>query len=320
MTWLNADAIQNRRSLLRRAGAISAAAWLAQSWALGAAPSEADRLSAIEAKGKAAGLGRFRSSRTERFLGVGDAPDSFRDAALEICEALGRLFASDLRARGFQLEYPNDRMMVVALQDSRSYEAFLGEAPAADVGGHFDLNANRLVIFDFRPGAEANSGAERINTFTLVHETIHLLSFNTGLMSLVREPPKCVIEGVATCFEMWRPRNRVGLGAINRPRLLAMRESAAPWIETAELLADDGLLDHQETAQRAYGQSWLLVHSLLKNREDRLKFRAYLEAIRASGSTGDRLKTAEQHLGPLAKLDQRLQGETAAMSRSLPPN
>lgn len=281
---------------------------------------EADRLAAVEARGRAAGLEPFRSSRTDRFLGVGDAPDSFRDAALEICEALGRLFLNDLRARGFRLEHPEERLMVVTLKDSRSYEALLGEAPGADVGGHFDLNANRLVIFDFRPGREANSGAERLNTFTLVHETIHLLSFNTGLMSLVREPPKCVIEGLATCFEMWRPKNRVGLGAINRPRLLAMRESAEPWIETADLLADDALLDHPETAQRAYGQSWLLVHSLLRNRADRLQFRAYLDEVRTKGSTNDRLKTAEDHLGSLAKLDQRLRSEAAGFLRRLPPS
>lgn len=319
MTWLDDAGTESRRSLLRRVGSASAAMLLWPGGSRAGAPSEADRVAAVQASARTAGLGPFRVARAERFLGVGDAPDSFREAALEICGALGRLFLSDLRARGFKLDYPAERMMVVILKDSRSYEALLGEAPGADVGGHFDLNSNRLVIFDFRPGREATPGAERMNTFTLVHETAHLLSFNTGLLSLDREPPKAVAEGLATCFEMWRPRNRVGVGAINRPRLLAIRESDEPWIETADLLANDAFLDRDATAQRAYGQSWLLIHSMLKNRPDHPKLRAYLEEIRASGSAADRIKAAEKHLGSLTKLDQRLRGEATALLRRLPP-
>jgi len=320
MTWSDDAATKSRRSFLRRVGSTSAALWLWPGGTRAEAPSEADRVAEVQASGRAAGLGPFRVARAERFLGVGDAPDPFRKAALEICGALGRIFLSDLRARGFKLDYPAERMMVVVLKDSRSYEALLGEAPGADVGGHFDLNSNRLVIFDFRPGREATPGAERMNTFTLVHETVHLLSFNTGLLSLDREPPNCVAEGLATCFEMWRPRNRVGVAAINRPRLLAIRESDEPWIETADLLADDAHLDREATAQRAYGQSWLLVYSMLKNRPDHSKFRAYLEEIRTSGATADRLKTAEKHLGSLTKLDQRLQSEARSLLRGLPPS
>ena len=324
MTWLNDAGTESRRSVLRRAvPAAAAALWhrpaVGRAARAAAAAGEEERIAEVTAKGEAAGLEPFRVSRAERFLGVGDAPDSFREGALEICAALGRLFLSDLRARGFKLDYPDDRLMVVVLKDSRSYEALLGEAPGIDVGGHFDLNSNRLVIFDFRPGREGTPGAERMNTFTLVHETAHLLSFNTGLLSLDREPPKCVAEGLATCFEMWRPRNHAGVSAINRPRLQAVRDSGETWIDLARLLADDAQLDREETAQLAYGQSWMLVYSLLKNRSDQPKLRAYLEDLRAPGPPPDRLKTAEKHLGPLEKLDERLKRETRALLRGLPP-
>lgn len=318
-TWSN-DGTESRRALLRRAvPAAAAALWLRPGVGRAEAAGEEERIAEVRAKGEAAGLEPFRVSRAERFLGVGDAPDSFREGALEICSALGRLFLSDLRARGFKLDYPDERLMVVVLKDSRSYEALLGEAPGLDVGGHFDLNSNRLVIFDFRPGREATPGAERMNTFTLVHETVHLLSFNTGLLSLVREPPQCVAEGLATCFEMWRPRGRAGLNAINRPRLQAIRDADGTWIDLARLLADDALLEREDTAQLAYGQSWMLLHSLLKNRSDQPKLRAYLEEIRSPGPPADRLKTAGKHLGPLEKLDERLKRETRTLLKSLPP-
>lgn len=307
-----------RRAVLASAAATAAALWLGPSAAFARAEpaGEDDRIAELQAKGKMVGLGPFRVSRAERFLGVGDAPDAFREEALQACAALGRLFLSDLRARGFKLDYPAERLMVVVLKDSRSYETLLGEAPGIDVGGHFDLDANRLVIFDFRPGRETIPGAERMNTFTLVHETVHLLSFNTGLMALDREPPKCVAEGLATCFEMWRPRNRAGVAAVNVPRLQAIRD-ADDWVGLARLLKDDDLFDRGETAQLAYGQSWVLTHSLLKNRSDQPRLRAWLEEIRAPGPPPDRLETAEKHLGPLDQLDERLKRETRALLRGL---
>lgn len=318
MTPLDDAGTQSRRSLLRGAVPAAAAIWLRPSASRAEPATEDDRIAEVQAKGKAAGLGPFRVSRAERFLGVGDAPDAFRQDALEICAALGRLFLSDLRARGFKLGYPNDRLMVVVLKDSRSYEALLGEAPGIDVGGHFDLNSNRLVIFDFRPGREETPGAERMNTFTLVHETAHLLSFNTGLLSLDREPPKCLAEGLATCFEMWRPRIRAGVAAINGPRLQAIRDAGETWIDADRLVGDDGLFDREETAQLAYGQSWMLVYSLLKDRADQPKLKAWLEEIRASGPPVDRLATAEKHLGSLDELDERLKRESRALLKGLP--
>ena len=54
------------------------------------------------------------------------------------------------------------------LSGRRSYAAFLGEDPGPAVGGHYDLEKNYLVTFDFREiGREGAVAAERINTRTL---------------------------------------------------------------------------------------------------------------------------------------------------------
>jgi Protein of unknown function (DUF1570) len=285
--------------------------------------SEADQSAQIEARAKEVGLTAFRTSHTENFLCMGNAPDSYREAALEICEALSKVFVPHLHDRGFKVAMPSNRLMVVALKDARTYEAFLGEEPGDSVGGHYDLDANRLVIFDFRPGGkEPKPGAERLNTFTLVHETAHLLCFNTGLLATDHVPPKCVTEGLATYFEMWRPKARAGVGAVNRPRLLAVRQASrgeVAWIELSQLFAEDRLFDDAKTEQLAYGQSWLLLNHLLQGPTWQPKLVAYLKAVATSPpqSGDDRIKTAETHLGSLDRLDERIKKDARGMLRDV---
>ena len=88
------------------------------------------------------------------------------------------------------------------------------------MGGHYELDTNRLVIFDFRPGGGPPAGAnpKRINTFTLIHEATHQLTFNTGLLDRQGDVPVAVSEGLAMYAELGHDGRSV-LGMINRPRL-----------------------------------------------------------------------------------------------------
>ncbi len=66
------------------------------------------------------------------------------------------------------------------------------------VGGHYDLDTNRLVMFDFRPASDEidlQADPERVNLLALVHETTHLLCFNTGMLSRQTDVPDWVSEG-----------------------------------------------------------------------------------------------------------------------------
>jgi hypothetical protein len=318
-----------RRELLGRASASAGLAILScgaqRPGPSKAAPAdEAEQIARLQARAKKTGLGTLRMSRTEHFLCLGDAPDGYREEALTICEALGASFVSHLSDRGFKTEMPTGRMLVVALKDSKSYEAYLGDAPGEAVGGHYSLDSNRLVIFDFRPreGEPEVPGAERINTFTLVHETAHLLSFNTGLLTTDHEPPKCISEGLATYFEMWRPRARAGVGAVNLPRLMGIRNSfdaGVPWIETGRLFSEDALFDEEATYHLAYGQAWVLLHYLIQSQSWRPRLAAYLQALQktAPQAGADRIKTAEEHLGPMDKMDERMQKATRSLLRKL---
>ena len=195
---------------------------------------ETEEIIAVQALAQKAGLGEFSTSRKEHFLGLGDVPEAFRKTALGICESLSVAFLSHFRDQGFNLVMPAHPLTVITLKDKDSYGAFLGEDPGKMVGGHYDLDTNRLVMFDFRPTSDQDdlqADPERVNLLALVHETTHLLCFNTGLLSRQTDVPDWVSEGLATYVELWQKNKRPAtpIGSVNRPWLLCLRASRS-WI------------------------------------------------------------------------------------------
>ena len=167
-----------------------------------------DEVAQVQVKAQKAGLGLFRSSVTEHYLGIGDVPDAHRNDALKLCAALATAYQNHFHEKGFTVAFPPERLTVVTLKDQASYAAYLGVKPGDAVGGHYELDTNRLVIFDFRPGAEggppAGINTRRINTFTLIHKAMHQLTLNTGLLDRQGDVPVAVSEGLAMYAEVWR--------------------------------------------------------------------------------------------------------------------
>ena len=254
-------------------------------------------LAEIQEQAKKAGLSSFRSSETEHYRGVGDAPDAYRNQALKICKSLASIYQKHFHDKGFDVEFPKRRLTVITLKDVDSYKAFLGEDPGAAVGGHYNLDTNRLVIFDFRPsGKELAARSERVNTFTLVHEEAHQLTFNTGLLNRRGDVPVCLSEGLATYCELWRPTGHTLLGQANLPRLqVLVQPESRDWIPLAQLLTDDSLLENAATQQLAYAESWAFVHYLMKTPARLPRFRA---VPRRHPRASRRFATSQGRSGP----------------------
>ena len=272
---------------------------------------EAKEIARVKAVARQANLGAFGENRVPHFLGLGDAEAKYCEQAILICEPLSDAFLAEFRKLGFKVALPRERMTVITLKNKASYDAYCGVVAGDEVGGHFDLETNHLVVFDFRSKrAELAATAERVNTFTLVHEGMHLLSYNSGLLDRKQDVPAAIAEGLATYGELWRPRSKGKMGTVNQPRLKALTDAGnadAHWIPIADLLADDAFFQKNETAQLAYAESWLLVNYLLKRDSPQLaRFRAYLASIPARGNESDRKKIAEAALGPLEKLDREV--------------
>jgi hypothetical protein len=258
----------------------------------------------VQETAQKAGLGPLSHKTSEHFLGLGDASPRFQSQALlQVCEPLSKAFLAHFGQRGFPVALPRRRMTVVTLKDDASYRAYIGQNPGEAVGGHYDVETDQLVVFDF------GVGQDQANLFTLVHETTHMLSFNTGLLSRQADVPACISEGLATYVERWRPGDRRGIGATNTPRLQVLIDAGAdevPWIPLTRLVADDGLFDKSETAQLAYAESWLLVHRLMTPAW-RPKFQAYLAGLPKAGAAQQvRVEHAEARLGSLRALDHEI--------------
>jgi hypothetical protein len=268
-------------------------------------------LDAIRAQARKAGMQPFDESESAGYRGIGDASPQFREDALGICEAVAADYRKHFTDKGFQLDTPDSKRTVVILAGPKSYAAFEGEVLGDAVGGHFDLKENRLVMFDFRgPGANPRAPvAEQDNTLALVHETIHQLTFNTGVLDLDADVPLCVSEGLATYGETWRPRHKGEIGSINVRRRRGLDEGrlqGVGWIPLASLLADDKALDDVKTRQVAYAESWMFAHKMLRDPARLPRFRDYLKALRQKPDKARRVEVATAHLGDLTRLDKEI--------------
>ena len=312
---------KHRTTFGRRTLIGGAFAWLTLIGRAEGTESGGDEFAEVEAIAKKAGLRGFGKVETTHFLGVGDATPAYREEATRACESVAVEYLKVLKAKGFaELALTDAKLTVVILAEAASYSAFVGRRDEGiAVGGHYDLDTNRLVVFDFRPSqGKVDASAARINSFTLGHEACHLISFNSGLLDRRGDVPLAISEGFATYGETWRPKGRGKVGANNLDRLrgLSPPGSKPPaWIPIDRLIADDELLVREETRDAAYAEAWALVHTMLETPASVERLKAYLRAIRARNDSTHRAADAAAHFGDLTGLDAEVR---RAVRRMMP--
>lgn len=277
-----------------------------------------DERRAVEELARKFGLRGFRSCEpTDHYFAIGDAPEKFQAEALKLCEGLAADYLDHFRKKGFAVETPTSRLTVVALANAAGFEALTGIAKGSAVGGTYDLQTNRLIIFDNRFGGAAKAG--RANTVSLFHEATHQLTFNTGLLIRLADVPLVISEGLGVYGEVRRPSGSTPLGAENKDRLDVLAQALRPsrtrppvrppemgLLPLSALWRDDKLFEDPAQQQLAYAQAWLLVYYLMRNEECQAKFRSYLAALRDRRDSSSRLEDARDHFGDLAALQREL--------------
>ncbi len=276
-------------------------------------------LESIQKYAEAKGLKDVGVSESAHYFAVGDALEGYRKEALQLCEEIASSFLTHFRTRGFSLEFPADKIAVVALKNKESYERFINDKAGPEEGGLYDVTEGRLVIFDFRGGDNPAQVLvpTRANTFSLVHESIHGLCFSTGLLSREADVPVAISEGFATQGEQWRKAQRV-MGQVNvlRLRALAAANPATSWISVRDLLTKDDLFRDPETSQVAYAECWILIHEMLKSKSALAKLTSYLSVIKTRRNPGHRVEDAEETLGKLEVLDRDMKQAAVRLLRT----
>jgi hypothetical protein len=262
-------------------------------------------IEAVKGEGEKAGLSGFEVSRSPHYLGIGNAPAAFRADALRLCEGLADDYLEHFQKRGFEVRAPEDRLNVVILDGEEDFRKFTSVHKLPDaVSGIYDLGTNYLVMFDNRDGE--NLMAPRANTFVLVHEATHQLTFNTGLLDRLGDVPALVSEGLGCYGETRRPSGQVKMGAVNRERLLVLADVASKGgrlTPVRDLLTDDDRFRKAETALTAYSEAWLFIHLLMSSKKAAEAFRGYLDAIRPRKAAEHRKEDFEAKLGKPDVLD-----------------
>ncbi|MDG3006662.1 DUF1570 domain-containing protein [Paludisphaera mucosa] len=270
------------------------------------------------------GLGEPRRLKSNHFLAIGDAAESFMRSCLTDCEHLLLAYLRHFQDRGFDVREPDRPLIVVAFRDDRSFGKY-HRMPSLMSGGAqpvgmYDKATNLLSVFDWRNVPMASRAAVK-NVQTVSHEGTHQLTFNTGLLDRASDVSPGIVEGLGTYGE---PRKVIGpsdVGRLNLQRLddLAKLRRSVAWIPVRDLIADDAVLRSglYSRVMLGYAESWALVHYLLNDKDRLPGFRDYLKALRSRTKPGHRLDDARETLGDLDELDRDLQAYAVRLVRSL---
>jgi hypothetical protein len=218
-----------------------------------------------------------------------------------LLERLQKAFIAYWKKQDCPVAAPEHPLPVIVFGDQASYAAYarpeLGAA-VANVIGYYNLDSNRTVMYDLtgmqtvrREGygrGSLHDITELLSTpeaeplvATIVHEATHQISFNCGLQTRLADNPLWMSEGLAVYFEtpdLSSSRSWSGIG-VNYARwdLFCENLDLGRTATLAELIRDDLLFRHPETAVDAYAQAWAWNYFLIRWHGQ--EYAAYLKTI-----------------------------------------
>ena len=285
-------------------------------------------------------LGPMTPYHSQHFTAFSNADEKFSENRLADCESIYTLFYDHFRRKGFALFTPSSKLLVSILDSEASFETFLGRKLPAQVTGIYQLQSNRLVMYDFgqnesfvsrtrdalKEGQRITLQMDRLrylegvqrqsrdiradaNIATIMHEVAHQLSFNSGMLNREADVPLWLAEGLACYCESTAGGAWQGIGEPNLSRIGTLAEALrmrTPLLSLRELIAADRAVQSGDPKRilLAYAQSWALLYMMLQEEPDRT--RVYCKLIYPQRVSERRLADFQQAFGSdLARLEQR---------------
>jgi len=197
-------------------------------------------------------------------------PRGQRDRWAQRFEDLYRSFVHYFSVRGFRLATPPFPLVGVVCRDQsdfRRYTASLGRPAPPGVLGFYELNSNRIILYDIDGGRDNQNWQE--TAAVIIHEAAHQTAFNTGVHGRYAPPPLWVAEGLATMFEapgVYDSRHHTRVAdRINRDRFEYFKKRVAPRHKTdllSRMIASDGIFRLDPST--AYAEAWALSFFLVE--------------------------------------------------------
>ena len=263
-------------------------------------------------------------------------PKSSRTNYAAVFESVYGAFHYQFRRRKFHLqrtEFPLVAIVFSNFKDFARYAAKDGVRASPGLLGYYHRLSNRVAVYesnrtslkttpDTRSGFIADAtkavadildtGANATLASTITHETIHQVSFNTGLHPRLGHAPRWLIEGLAMTFEspgFLSTKDARGSSRINRSRFVWFKNyqqrrrrkgSLKTFIESGSLFTT-GTLD-------AYSQAWALTFFFMDQPARSYKFGQYVRAMNKRDLTQgynakERLRDFESAFGDIDRLE-----------------
>jgi hypothetical protein len=270
--------------------------------------------------------------KSKRFRAIGNASQKFSIQHLKYCEIFYDQFVNHFRARGFAVQPPADKQLMIAIfSEPKGFEAYLGRRMPPGITGVYHTLSNRLVLYDLSQNAyllaSRDEALKRVELFsphdrmrvsdtverrykdaakdanigTTMHECAHLLSFNSGLLQRGGDVPVWLAEGLATYCESTDEGDWQSLGSPNPMRIHDLRRARGNFLSVQDLMRDNWL--NSNAVLLGYAQSWALYHMLMKERPAQLN--KYLQTIAARRVPEYRLADFVAAFGDVQALEQR---------------
>ena len=238
----------------------------------------------------------FRILETKRYMIVYDTTGAYATWCGELLEQLDTAFLVHWQAKGFELTEPEFPLVAVIFADRDNFiRCTIGEVGPAvtEISAYYNQQSNRVVFFDLT-GQEVYGGRgttnQRIRAImsrpesaklvsTFVHEAVHQICYNSGMLQRYSACPLWVSEGIATLYETpdlrsskaWSADIKVNQNRLNHfYRFYIERNPREPMKQVVAhdepfRLADGngGLLD-------AYATGWAMMYFFNAQHSDKL--------------------------------------------------
>ncbi len=216
----------------------------------------------------------FRIHETANYVICYNTTQAYAEWCGGLYERLNRAFFNYWENRGVELRQPEYPLVALVFDNQASYLEYsrrdLG-TPATNMIGYYNLQTNRVTMYDLtgvddlRQNGRRTTTASHVNQIlsepqaertvaTIVHEATHQLAYNSGLQTRLADNPFWVSEGIAVYFEtpdLKSSRGWRNIGSVNRVNLFQFRKSlrTRPADSLVTLLSDDSRFRDAKLAQ-----------------------------------------------------------------------
>lgn len=273
----------------------------------------------------------FQFRQSKHYLIAYNTNPAYAEWVGQLFERLYRGFYNYWKARSVVLQEPRFPLVAIVFSNKASYLAYgqrdIGDA-AGSMLGYYNMNTNRMVMYDLTGVDGAVPAGQRVSTHilinqilsqpqsertvaTIVHEAVHQLAYNSGLQVRLADNPLWLSEGLAMYFESPDLRSPQGwkMGNTNQHNLLLFTQYCGRRTgdSLVALIRDDERFKSVQSVADAYPESWALAYFLMKARGK--QFGEYLKEIGKLEPLGEsdvekRTELFIQHFGDLQKLDR----------------